>query len=51
VVKVFQMELPYGYEFLGINERPVSTPQTEKAKLQLVLETAQGGTFITNPSL
>lgn len=35
VVKMFQMEIPYSYEFMGLDERMVATPETDKARLKL----------------
>lgn len=50
VVRSFEMEIPYGYEFLGINERPVSTSQTERVRLQLLSNIAQGRGFVSSDS-
>jgi hypothetical protein len=36
VVKVFHMEIPYGYEFLKVYERQPMTPATDKARIKLI---------------
>lgn len=35
VARMFQMEVPYSYEFMALDERIVATPETEKARLRL----------------
>lgn len=50
VVNVFKFDLAYGCEFLGMPERPILTPQTSRARLQIMLEIAQGNGFMATSS-